>query len=82
LEQRIFAYYWTEVRSKIGPAADQPVRFDCLFPPTAYRFAIRNQTSRDDFNACLQAIRVEGVYDRIIERYTSGAVKPDIASQR
>lgn len=76
MEQRIFAYYWKEVRSKIGPAADQPVRLDCIFPPTAYRFAFRSEKIRDDFNAGLSAIRTDGVYDRIMERYAQGASPP------
>ena len=76
IEQRIFAYYRKEARRRLGAVADQPVRLDCIFPSTAYRFAFRSRTLRDDFNAGLQAIRAEGVYDRIMERYAQVGAQP------
>lgn len=61
-----------EVRAKVDTT--QAVRFHPIFPPTDYHVAFRDAALRDSFNAGLKKLRENGIYGKIVARY-SGFLK-------
>jgi polar amino acid transport system substrate-binding protein len=52
-----------------GVDTSRPVQEFPLFPPTHYGVGFRNPQVAADFNAGLAAIKANGTYTRILDRY-------------
>lgn len=69
LEDNIFTFYRDMLIDEDKIAPDIKVkRFD-FFSPTKYQVSFRDRKLRDDFNEGLRAIRANGTYDAIYEKY-------------
>lgn len=73
-DRRIFHYFNGEVGSTVDTR--QPIREYSLFPPTDYQALFRQANQRDQFNAALQRIHDNGVYDAILRRYPMPTTEP------
>ena len=70
MDEAIFRYYRQQLIHEGRVTGEQALASFDLFPPTKYRCAFVDPAIRDDFNAGLRAIRADGTYDAIFERYT------------
>lgn len=70
----IFGWFANDPEVKAKVDTTQAVRFHPIFAPTEYHVAFRDAALRDSFNAGLKKLRENGIYGKIIARY-SGFLK-------
>ena len=69
LEDNIFTFYRDMLNNENKIAQDIKVKRFGFFQPTKYQVSFRDKKLRDDFNEGLRAIRANGTYDKIYEKY-------------
>lgn len=62
----IFKYY----KNQISIDSSKEITLHKIFPPTTYKVAFRTKSVRDDFNEGLKEIIKNGLYDKIVKKYT------------